>query len=64
MAWFSWLILSLNKIIWFTTLCLLYQAWGAKTTVESEKGVMEEKSLRNTELDEEKCAEKTGPTKK
>jgi len=35
-AWFSYI-----KIFEFTTLGLLYQAWGRKRRVESEKGAME-----------------------
>jgi len=32
-------------------LCLVYQAWGQQRCVESEKGVMEQKSMRNTVVD-------------
>jgi len=32
-----------------TTLCLLYQAWERQRCVESEKGMMEQKRLGNTE---------------
>jgi len=34
----KYLILPLNKIIQCITLCLLYQAWGAKTTCRKWKG--------------------------
>jgi len=38
MAWFSYLILSLNKILEIHCLVLAYQAWGAKTTCREWKG--------------------------
>jgi len=34
-----------------TTLCLLIRLGGQKRHVESEKGAMEEKSLRNTDIE-------------
>jgi len=38
MAWLSYLVLYLNKTLQLSTLCLLYQTWGAKTTCREWKG--------------------------
>jgi len=40
-AWFSYLILSLNKILTFTNLCFLYQPWGENDLLGAKKGGLE-----------------------
>jgi len=50
MAWLSYLLLSLNKILTFANLCLLYQVWGQNDAWGVKKGGVI-KSLRNTGLD-------------